>query len=171
MKNTINVTALALMFLNSCFFAGCSKKEGCTNSNALNFDKDAEEDNGSCQVAGLGGNTIIVGKPQHHGLTIYNQAAFPGYPNGYLDTAYVKFNAKELPGIDPSLFDALFVGEAGHDHVRMEGLKTGYYYIFMAGYDTSGLAAGSPEGRVTGGIPYTLSQATGEVDLAVPLTE
>jgi len=39
---------LAAMLATGLFFAGCTKEQGCTDSTAINFNPDAEEDNGSC---------------------------------------------------------------------------------------------------------------------------
>jgi len=179
----ISVKILFALSLITFLAAGCREKKGCTNPAAANFDKDAEEDDGSCiirgctdpmalnynaaansndgscQLAGTGGNTTIVAFPQHHGEPIFN------FPN-YRDTAYVKFNAQEFPGTSPSSYDAIFIGDhIGEDHVHLEELKPGKYFIYMVGFDTT------INQRVTGGIPYILTQASGEVDLNVPVTE
>ena len=57
------------------------------------------------------------------------------------------------------------MGEAGENHVHIEGLKRGKYFIFIAGFDTTISA------RVTGGIPIEITQTSGEIDLDVPVTE
>ncbi|MEP7171730.1 MAG: hypothetical protein ABI855_20320 [Bacteroidota bacterium] len=148
-------TSLLLVF----FITGCSKKKGCTNSLAANYDNSAEEDDGTCQLAGSGGATTIVAHLQHHGKPILNRA-------NYRDTAYVKFNATELPGTSPWLFDLTFVGDdVGEDHVHLDGLKAGKYYIYMVGFDTT------ISQRVTGGMPYTLTQTAGEVNVNFAVTE
>jgi hypothetical protein len=176
------VKVLFTLFFLSCLTAGCSKKKGCMYPGAVNYDSSAEEedgsckipgcmnpaapnynpyanlDDGSCQLAGLGGNTTIVAKPQHHGAAIYSQSNYP-------DTAYVKFNTQEFPGWNPSSYDALFAGAQGADHVTIAGLKTGQYYIWMAGFDTT-IAE-----RVTGGLPVTLTQSSGIVEQVIPVTE
>jgi hypothetical protein len=164
MKNIISFSkasvklTVALFFL-MLFVAACSKKKGCTNSLGANYDSSAEKDDGSCQLAGSGGNTTVVAFPQHHGMPIINHL-------NYRDTAYVKFSAISFPGTDPSLYDLTFVGDdVGENHVHLEGLKPGKYYIYMVGLDTT------ISQRVSGGIPYTLTQSTGEVDLNVPVTE
>lgn len=115
------------------------------------------KDENSCS-AGSGGNVTIVAMAQHHGKTIYNQANYP-------DTAYVKFNTQEFPGSSPSDYDMIAVGDSGEDHVHIEGLKCGDYYIWMAGLDTS------INQRVTGGLPYSFSEESGEIDLTIPVTE
>ena len=153
---------LFILMLFTFLITSCGKKKGCTNTIATNFDSSAEEDDGSCQVAGLGGATTIVAFPQHHGKPIYNLDSIYNYP----DTAYVKFNAQDQPA-NLNSYDAIFTGTPGENHVHLEGLKPGKYYIFMAGFDTSLV----PDKRVKGGLPYTLTQASGELNLNVAVTE
>jgi hypothetical protein len=57
------------------------------------------------------------------------------------------------------------VGEKGTDSVLVTALKQGNYYIFMAGFDPA------INQRVKGGIPYTLTQASGKLKLIIPVTE
>jgi hypothetical protein len=115
------------------------------------------KDENNCK-AGTGGNVTIVAFPQHHGKTIYNQGNYP-------DTAYVKFNTQESPGLSPTDYDMIAVGDSGEDHVHIEGLKCGDYYIYMVGMDTT------INERVKGGIPYSFSQESGEIDLTIPVSE
>jgi hypothetical protein len=138
--------------------AGCSKKKGCRDPLSISYDSKAEEDDGSCQYAGTGGNTTIVAFPQHHGVPIISKAGYP-------DSAFVKFNVTEQPGITASAYDKIYVGEAGENHVHLTGLKPGKYYILMTGFDSTIVQ------RVYGGIPYELHQASGEADINVPVTE
>jgi len=37
-----------VFFAFASIIVGCSKKEGCTNSSAINYDPDADDDDGSC---------------------------------------------------------------------------------------------------------------------------
>ena len=108
--------------------------------------------------AGTGGNVTIVAFPQHHGKAILNKANYP-------DTVYVKFNTQESPGTNASNYDTHFIGKTGEDHVHLTGLKCGDYYILAVGFDTT------INHRVLGGIPYSFSQTSGEIDLNVPVTE
>lgn len=62
-------------------------------------------------------------------------------------------------------YDLVVAGEAREDHIHLENLKCGDYFIFMTGWDTS-----SNE-RVSGGIPYSISETSGEIDLEIPVTE
>ena len=93
----------------------------------------------SCCKEGLNGDATIVVFPKENGVSIVNHSAYP-------DTVYVKFNAKDLPGLRASDYDTYFVGEVGEDHVHCEKLKCGDYYIFAAGLDTVSNT------RVTGGM-------------------
>lgn len=141
------------------FIPGCTKNKGCTDSTSNNFDKDAEEDAGSCTyTAGEGGNVTIVAFPKHHGVAIVRDSLYP-------DSAFIKFNATNSPGTSPGDFDKIVVGESGEDHVRIGGLKRGKYFIFMTGFDTS------ISMRLTGGIPFEISQTSGEINLDVPVVE
>ena len=150
-------TALSLLVLITVSVSSC-KKKGCTNPISISYDQDAKEDDGSCQLADTGGSTTIVAKPQHHGMPIISKI-------GYVDSAFVKFNAENSPGTSASLYDLIIAGEEGEDHVHIEGMKPGKYYIMMTGYDST------INQRVIGGIPYTLTQTSGEIDLNVPVTE
>jgi hypothetical protein len=114
----------------------------------------------SCKKAGLAGDNTIVAYPQHHGKPIFSHST----PN-YRDTIYVKFNAVELPGTNPSNFDKVFVGEIGENHVHIHGLQKGKYYLYGVGWDTT------ISQRVSGGIPIELKQLTAETDIDVPVTE
>jgi hypothetical protein len=153
MKNMI-CFSFALFILSVVLFS--CKKRGCTDPNSLSYDKDATEDNGSCWYGGLGGRTTIVAFPQHHGRTISSI-------QGHLDSAFVKFNAQDKPS--DGIYDLAIAGDSGEDHVHIEDLKPGKYYIFMTGYDTS------ISKYVFGGIPYTLQQTSGEIDANFPVTE
>ena len=131
-----NFSILLVTFI--LFSFACNKKDDC--------------------VAGTGGAVTIAAFPQHHTKPIYSQAT-------YLDSAFIKFNTQSFPGTSPSDYDLVIAGEEGEDHVHIQNLKCGDYYIYMTGWDTS------INQRVTGGIPYSFSQTSGEIDLDVPVTE
>jgi hypothetical protein len=116
-----------------------------------------KDDDNKC-VAGTGGNVTVVAKPEHHLEPIINLPAYP-------DSAFVKFNTQEFPGDNPALYDLVVAGEAPEDHVHIEGLKCGKYFIFMTGFDTT------IQERVKGGIPVQITQQSGERIIKVPVTE
>ena len=117
------------------------------------------KDKNNCH-AGKGGNLTIVAFPQHHGCTIINHVGWP-------DTVFVKYNAQEFPGTNPASYDTIYVGEVHEDHVHVEGLKCGDYYLYAVGFDST---CHGPV-RVTGGIPYSTKQESGEVEVNIPITE
>ncbi|HYV93111.1 MAG TPA: hypothetical protein VE978_15155 [Chitinophagales bacterium] len=114
-------------------------------------------------VAGTGGSFTIVAFPQHHSAPIISES-LPGYP----DSAFVKFSP---PGdfvttSNPADYDLVLVGDSGENHVHIENLKCGDYYIFMTGWDVNG------NWRVKGGIPVNIPvDAPSEIDQDVPVTE
>jgi hypothetical protein len=110
-------------------------------------------------VAGSGGAVTIAAFPQHHTKPIFSTGG------NHTDTAYVKFGTQDFPGTNPASYDLVIAGDSGEDHVHIPNLKCGEYYIYMTGFDTS------INQRVTGGIPYSFSQTSGEIDLDVPVTE
>lgn len=114
----------------------------------------------SCCKEGLNGDATLVVFVKHHTRPIVNTAAYP-------DTVYVKFNAKDLPGLSPSDYDTYFAGQPGEDHVHCEKLKCGDYYLFAAGYDTT------IHTRVTGGMHVRIKHKDRkkETDVDVAVTE
>ena len=136
----------------------CKQKKGCKDPISIKYDKDAEEDDGSCTYGGVGGNTTLVAKPQHHGVPIISKV-------GWVDSAFIKFNAQESPGSTAPSYDLVVAGNEGEDHVHIPGLKSGKYFIMMTGYDSTINA------RVVGGIPISIYAESGEVEQVVPVSE
>jgi hypothetical protein len=119
----------------------------------------------SCKRAGTDGDTTLIVYAKHHGVIIPN---YPGYP----DTVYVKFNAKDLPADPTHDYDAIFVGEAGEDHVHCEGLHTGTYFLYVTGWESP--SAHPPSGRrVYGGMSVKIKykERKSEISVDVPVTE
>jgi len=131
---------------------------GCTDPTSISYDPDAEEDDGSCKYGGLGGNTTIIVEPRFHNLQITGKAGYP-------DSAFVKFNAIESPGINPADYDLVLAGDEGADHVNIDSMLPGNYFIFMTGWDTVANA------RLSGGVKLRLSQSSGSIQINVPVLE
>ena len=138
MKKIIACVGALLVVSMLSSLSSCSKKNDCN--------------------AGTGGSLTIVAFPQHHGRSIYSR-------ENYRDTIFVKFNASDFPGVNPSSYDTKFIGDSGTNFVTLNGLQCGNYYFYGVGWDTTGPY------RVTGGIPYSTIQKTGSLNLAVPVTE
>ncbi|CAN5909508.1 hypothetical protein BH11BAC7_BH11BAC7_05750 [soil metagenome] len=118
----------------------------------------------SCKKAGIDGDATLVVFAKHHGTIIPNHASYP-------DSVYVKFNAKDLSNDPTHDYDAVFVGEAGEDHIHCEGLHAGTYFLYVTGWDTT---LNPPLGqRVSGGISVKIkhSERKEEIDTDVPVTE
>ncbi|WP_276133965.1 hypothetical protein [Polluticoccus soli] len=92
------------------FSSSCDKKDDC--------------------VAGKGGDMSIVVFAVHNGDTLLNYAGHP-------DTAFVKYNTATSPGTNPSNFDSYVVSEAGEDHIHLEDLKCGDYFVYRTAFDSA----------------------------------
>ena len=105
----------------------------------------------------------MVAFPQHHSAPIISEGK-PGYP----DSAFVKFSPPSdfVTTSNPADYDLVLVADSGEDHVHIENLKCGDYYIFMTGWDVSN------NERVKGGIPVNVPvDAPSEIDQDIPVTE
>ena len=72
--------------------------------------------------AGLGGNANIAIFPEHHEKNIP------------FSTAYIKFNSKEAAA-NLSEYDLVKTASENHpDHIHIDGLKPGNYFIYCVGY-------------------------------------
>src|SRR5688572_2598599 len=82
----------------------------------------------SCRKGGVGGDGSISVFVTHHMNLI------PGA------RVYVKYGAKEFPGTDLGVYDDWRIcGTSGAQKGRtsFEGLKRGYYYFYIIGYDSA----------------------------------
>jgi hypothetical protein len=105
--------------------------------------------------AGKGGSFALQIFPEHHGDPI------PG------STVFIEFNSQSSP---PSIsdFDLKVRGEYGSDHILVENMRCGDYYIYCVGTDWDSTASET----VRGGIPYSVAEGAGStVKIKVPVTE
>jgi hypothetical protein len=148
---------IMLLAASAIFTTGCKEEKGCTDPMSVLYDEDAEKDDGSCVYAGTGGNSVIAAKVVHHSTPIISSATWP-------DTAFVKFNAKDAPAAGTG-YDMIVIGEIGEDHIHITGLKRGYYWVQIAGFDSL------IQQRVTGGLGIKVSNDNEEVNKTVFVTE
>ena len=118
----------------------------------------------SCnKSAGLGGNATLMVYGSHHDNPVINHIGYP-------DTVFIKFNVDEFPGTRPSDYDLIVAGTPREEFVKVEGLKKGKYFVYMAGLDSTW---GSSGARVTGGLALKIkrSERNDVITLNIPLSE
>ncbi len=102
-----------------------------------------------CKKNQLNGNSTIKGKVVHHSKAI-----------AYA-TVFIKFNTKDFPGTDTTLYDAKVKADADGNYLIK--CYKGDYFLFGYGMD---FAVSPP--RVIGGIPVLIrNKETVEADIAV----
>lgn len=106
----------------------------------------------SCKKNQLNGSSIIKGKVVHHSKAIAGARVF------------IKFDAKEFPGTDTTLYDSKVVADA-NGNFRVACYK-GDYYLFGYGHDL----AIDPPYVVVGGVPVSIRKNE-EVELQIAVTE
>ena len=104
-----------------------------------------------CKKNQAGGPSIINGEVKHHDNFI------PGA------TVYIKFNAREFPGRDSTVYDEKTTADANGSFSFK--VYKGDYYLYATGIDDR-----PPYEYVNGGIPVTLRHKE-EVNLIVAVTE
>jgi hypothetical protein len=104
----------------------------------------------SCKKNQLGGNATITGKAVHHDKAVAYASVF------------IKFNAKEFPGSDTTVYDAkVRADENGNFTIKC---YKGNYYLYGFGYDYD---ISAPY-HVKGGQPVKIrSRKKLEIDLAI----
>jgi hypothetical protein len=109
----------------------------------------------SCKKGDTGGNAAIV--------------IFPidpwGFPNKGA-TVYVKFDTQSVPSDPASNYDLKIAGDVNQDYVRIEGLRYGKYYLYVAGFDT---ICGC---EFEGGLPLKIkwSERKNDIDVNIQLS-
>jgi hypothetical protein len=159
-KNISPMKNLTLLLLPCALlsFAACDdEKEGCMDPISINYDPEADKDDGSCEYAGTGGSTELVFFPKLDTIDIVSSVS-------YQDTAYLKFNAIGSPGMNPSDYDLVYPGDVHEDHIHFYNMKKGKYYIYMTGW------CDAINKRVSGGMAVTVTNSSGVVNFIVPVS-
>lgn len=107
----------------------------------------------SCKKNELGGKSMIRGKVAHHSKAIGNA------------TVYIKFDAQEFPGSDPSKYDAQVKADVTGNYEIPEIYK-GEYYLYAVGEDL----AIPPPYQVVGGVPVKIRHNE-TLTADIPVTE
>jgi len=103
-------------------------------------------------TAGKGGIAILRIVPKHHNV----------FTNIINAKVYIKYNAQDAPN---SYDDSVTCIDLSSMPTGVfTSLKTGQYYLYAQGYDTS------ISQNVKGGMPYTIVDET-TIDLSLPVTE
>lgn len=112
----------------------------------------------ACKKNGIGGESMVAAMPAHHGKMIKGC------------TVFVKFKTTEKPTDPTTDFDLKVIGDPLEDHVHVEGLLPGKYFLYAVGVDSSLI---TPNNIVKGGVPLTIkySQRKSEIDLNIPVSE
>ncbi len=105
--------------------------------------------------AGEGGNTTLIINPNHHGYNIKNAKV------------YIKYNTRSKPsGIGE--YNKVIIADQlrnGKYVAILNGLKEGNYYLYGDGFDNQ------IQLPVTGGKPYTIRKASGEIEIGLEIVE
>lgn len=99
------------------------------------------------------------GKAEVHALIMNNATPINAA------TVYVKFNATQQPSNPTSDYDLKAEGEATENHVHIEDLRPGQYYLYAIGLNTTTNKV--VHGGAAVEIKWKDRKATTEVDIAV----
>lgn len=77
----------------------------------------------SCKKNGTGGGAMLHVMVYHHARPV-NHA-----------TIYIKYGAQHQPADPTTQYDQKVEGELGENHVHIENLRAGNYYLYAVGHD------------------------------------
>lgn len=108
----------------------------------------------SCKKNNTGGAAIVTITATHHGKKIP------------LTNVYIKYGAKEFPGMDVNSYSAVQVSNL-EAKTSFENLRQGDYYFYGVGYDSA------IQALVRGGIGVSIKwkERKNKIDMELPITE
>lgn len=109
----------------------------------------------ACKKNQLGGKSNIKGKVQHHDKDIP------------FARVYIKFNAKDFPGEDISVYDT-YIDADQNGSILIEHIYRGNYYFYAIGTDPS---VSSLPNNVKGGVHLKVKMLKEHTGFIVPVTE
>jgi hypothetical protein len=107
---------------------------------------------GACKKNGVGGTAEI------HALIYHGTTALVG-----TTTLYVKFDATTEPSNPTTNYDLKVQGEPDDNHVHVENLRPGDYYLYAVSFDS--LAMVAVKGGTAATIKWSERKKTKEVDV------
>jgi hypothetical protein len=109
----------------------------------------------SCKKNDVGGDASVVAHIKHHSTPIKGA------------TLYVKFKAQDLPSDPTNNYDLKIEGDPAEDHVHIEELRPGNYYLYATGWDST------ISDDVVGGVALKIkwSERKDDIEIDVPVTE
>lgn len=131
---------IAMLFITS--FNSCKEDDTTTPIN-------------NC-VGGKGGSVTFEVKTIHHIREIKGC------------TIYIKYNAQDFPGENPSSYDYVFKADDSLSVSYTDSMKCGKYYLFATGIDS---LLSPPNNIVKGGVPINISQVQDTTKINLYVTE
>ncbi len=99
------------------------------------------------------------GKAELHAMIYHGSTPIPS------STLYVKFNATSEPSSPTTNYDLKLQGMDDDNHVHIENLRPGDYYLYAIGYDT--LTKQTVKGGAAANIKWSERKKLKEVDIQV----
>ena len=108
----------------------------------------------SCKKNNTGGSATVTLTATHHGKKIP------------LTNVYIKYGAKEFPGMDVNSYNASQTSNL-EATTSFENLRYGDYYFYAVGYDSA------IQAPVKGGIGISINwkERKNKIDMELPITE